>query len=135
MSVRSIRIHEGVTPDTDIVGVSRSFANVVYGKPGEYGGNRMVRAFLNALGHKATVLAERRWDNLNDMVRRYNAKIVDMPDDWTSLAYMEVQPPMSAQTVDQLAEFLDRSGIADPYQNTGIMYDQRPGHERAVREW
>jgi hypothetical protein len=136
MSTRYIRIYEGVSEDTDIIGASRSIPEVVYGVEERYGRHRnAIRSFLKVMGHDTMILVPRTSPNINEESRGFDTKILDIPDTSRSHSHMEVKPPMSDETVDMLAAFIIAHNVADGGNDGVMMFDQRPGKDRLVQSW
>jgi hypothetical protein len=133
MATRYIRIYEGMDGKTDVIGASASVPEIVYGQRGTF--QNPARSLLKALGHKTTILVDRSNRNINEEISKHKAKVVDLPEDRRTSSHLEVEPPMSDVTVDLLAAFVVEQGMADGGSNYVMMFDQRPGHERLVREW
>ncbi len=134
MADRYIRIYEGIEPGTDVLGASASIGSVVWPEQDDFGLSP-VQTYLETLGHTATILVgEPRADK--ELDKKYaRLRYGTLPEESMSYSHLEITPPMSRQTVDELAGFILQNDLADPYHNSVHMYDQRPDHQRKVASW
>jgi hypothetical protein len=131
MGMKWISVCEGVRPDTDLLAFKPSIGDVVLGH-----GGFLIGAFLETMGHQSRVAVDRSHSDINEMVRRHHATIVDLPDNMRNLAeHLEIEPPMSNDTVLKLARFIRNCNLVDSGHDGMTFSDVRGDQRCTVAEW
>lgn len=132
-----IRIYEGVSKDSDLMGTTTTANEVIYGGKSSFERNP-ARAFLFALGHASRMVAEHLDPDVEEKKRRYNATVIEFPADTIlsqSDVYLEIKPPMDSDTIDKFVTFLHKSGIGTTAVDHAVIIDHRPGQDNMERHW
>ncbi len=123
MADRYVRIYDGPSGDTSVLGASLSATEAVY--------SPLVHETLANAGH--TVEELKRPASAEDPGSpSYDQRI---PEYGVSYSYLEIRPPMDDETIQALGRLFVQQDIVDPYHNSAHLVDSRDGKQEIIASW
>ncbi len=123
MANRYVRIYDGPSGDTSVLGASLSATRAI--------DSPLVHETLADAGHAVEEL-ERPVSAEFPGSPGYEQRV---PEDGVSYSYLEIRPPIDDETVQKLGRLFVQHDIVDPYHNSAFLVDSRDGKQDIVASW